>query len=157
MTLLTIVLSDVVYRRVPNVLVLVGIAYGLCFWAAQGGMYGIGCGLAGALCIGLPLLPVYSLGLLGAADVKVGFACGFMIGADNLWPFVCAATISCLVLSVGALGLQEGFAPSRMAWRLRHPFGAMQRARAQRLSLPFTVCFGVGAVWASHGGRLWHL
>lgn len=102
---------DVAHRRVPNALVLAGIALGLLFQVATvrgGGLFstpagGLGLGLSlagGAVGLGL-LLPFWLRGAMGAGDVKLLAMAGVWLGP---LPVVYAAAWTALAGGVLALG-----------------------------------------------------
>jgi prepilin peptidase CpaA len=65
------VVSDLRRHRIPNLLILVGIALGLAGQTYAGGVSGLGDGLSGLL-IGFGIfLPMYALGGMAAGDVKL--------------------------------------------------------------------------------------
>lgn len=65
------VVSDLRRHRIPNQLILVGLALGLAGQTYSGGISGMGDGLLGLL-IGFALfLPMYALGGMAAGDVKL--------------------------------------------------------------------------------------
>jgi prepilin peptidase CpaA len=99
--LLAAVVSDVRRRRIPNALVLYGIALGLAFQTfaptgtglLQGGGLGLGQALLGGA-TGLALfLPLYALRMMAAGDVKLLAMVGVWLGAA---PVVQAALWSML-------------------------------------------------------------
>jgi len=65
------VVSDLLHHRIPNLLILLGLALGLAGQAYSGGASGLEDGLLGLL-IGFALfLPMYALGGMAAGDVKL--------------------------------------------------------------------------------------
>ena len=65
------VVSDLRRHRIPNLLILLGLALGLAGQTYSGGVSGLGDGLLGML-IGFALfLPMYALGGMAAGDVKL--------------------------------------------------------------------------------------
>lgn len=101
-------ISDVRRRRIPNALVLYGMALGLCFQVlapAGTGLFpgseaGLKAGLLGGL-TGLALfLPLYVLRIMGAGDVKLLAMTGVWLGASG----IVYATLWTL-LAGGVLGL----------------------------------------------------
>jgi prepilin peptidase CpaA len=105
--------SDVRRRRIPNTLVVYGMALGLCFQAlapAGAGLFpgsepGLQAGLLGGL-TGLALfLPLYALRLMGAGDVKLLAMAGVWLGTHS----VVYATLWTLAAG-GVLGLAVALA-----------------------------------------------
>jgi prepilin peptidase CpaA len=94
----TAVLHDLLFRRIPNSIVLAGMALGLFFqtFAPNGeGLFsdgGTGLGLGAALLGGVTglalFLPLYALRVLGAGDVKLLAMIGLWLGAKGI---ACAA------------------------------------------------------------------
>jgi prepilin peptidase CpaA len=113
------VIHDLLFRRIPNGLVLAGIALGLLFqtWAANGvGLFspgGSGIGYTGALLGGLAglglFLPLYALRAMGAGDVKLIAMAGVWLGATGiawaaLWALLAGGVLSLLAaLAAGAM------------------------------------------------------
>lgn len=65
------VVSDLLRHRIPNLLILLGLALGLAGQMYSGGVSGLGDGLLGIL-IGFSLfLPMYAVGGMAAGDVKL--------------------------------------------------------------------------------------
>jgi prepilin peptidase CpaA len=80
---------DVAKRRVPNALILSGLAVSLGF-AGLSGPTGVGRMLAGIGVAMLVLLPVYANGLMGAGDVKLISLVGSFLGVHHLlWAMLC--------------------------------------------------------------------
>lgn len=115
--LLAAVAFDLRRRRIPNALVLYGLALGLAFHAfapaGQGLLQGGGLGLAAALLGGLAglalFLPFYALRMLGAGDVKLLAMVGVWLGAAAvlqaaLWTVLAGALLSlAAMLATGSL------------------------------------------------------
>jgi prepilin peptidase CpaA len=103
--MLSAVLSDLRTRRIPNALVLYGMALGLAFQgfapAGQGLVPGSEPGLLTGLLGGLAglalLLPLYLLRMMGAGDVKLVAMAGVWLGAS--------AVLNAVVWSLAAGGL----------------------------------------------------
>lgn len=118
------VVSDVRRHRIPNLLVVFGLALGLAGQAYTGGISGLAAGGLGAL-IGFGVfLPLYALGGMAAGDVKLmAMAGSFLTPYFALWAaaFSLIAGGLCAVLLVLAKG------------QLRQTlgrYGLMLRARA---------------------------
>ncbi|WP_454876778.1 A24 family peptidase [Pseudomonas farris] len=74
------VVSDLLRHRIPNMLVLLGIALGLAGQTYSGGLSGLGDSLLGMLiCFGL-FLPMYAVGGMAAGDVKLMAMVGTFLG-----------------------------------------------------------------------------
>lgn len=159
--LLLLIAGVIDYRthRIPNLLVLCGLAFGLIYngfnppfpgatplWAAAGAGLGL-----------LALLPLYALGIMGAGDVKLMAMVGAFVGPAPLLQ-VLLYTLICGGLLSLALVLVRGTA--RRAWR--NLGGMMQLAihdtiagrkaslrldgRTSAGKLPYALAIGLGAV-----------
>lgn len=80
------VASDLRRHRIPNLLVVLGLALGLAGQAYAGGLAGLATGLLG-LSIGFAVfLPLYALGGMAAGDVKLMAMVGaFLTPSSALW------------------------------------------------------------------------
>jgi len=76
-------LYDLRYRRVPNWLVLGGLAAGLGLNTWVNGFGGLGTSLKGAGLALLVYLPLYLIRAMGAGDVKLMAAIGSIVGPAN--------------------------------------------------------------------------
>lgn len=65
------VVSDIRRHRIPNLLILVGLALGLAGQTYSGGVSGLGDGLLGILICFALFLPMYAVGGMAAGDVKL--------------------------------------------------------------------------------------
>jgi prepilin peptidase CpaA len=111
------VLHDLLFRRIPNSLVLAGMALGLLFQTLApngGGLFsgGTGLGLGPALLGGLTglalLLPLYALRVLGAGDVKLLAMIGLWLGAQDvawaaLWTLMAGGVLSIAFALLGGV------------------------------------------------------
>ncbi|MDX1724268.1 MAG: prepilin peptidase [Pseudomonas sp.] len=80
------VASDLRRHRIPNLLVLFGIAFGLVSQVYSVGMSGLSIGLLGMLTGFVILLPLYALGGMAAGDVKLMAMVGaFFTPSSALW------------------------------------------------------------------------
>ncbi|WP_137885347.1 prepilin peptidase [Pseudomonas sp. 2FE] len=80
------VVSDLRHHRIPNLLILLGLALGLAGQAYEGGIGGVGNGLLGLLVGFAVFLPLYALGGMAAGDVKLMAMVGaFLTPHDALW------------------------------------------------------------------------
>ena len=105
------VLHELLFRRIPNSLVLAGMALGIFFQTFApngGGLFsgGTGLGLASALLGGLAglamFLPLYALRVLGAGDVKLLAMVGVWLGPQSiawaaLWTLLAGGVLSVVV------------------------------------------------------------
>lgn len=92
---------DVTRQRIPNLLVLLGLACALAF-RALGGWPPLGAGLAGAALALVVTFPLFALRGLGGGDVKLFTAVGAFMGPVG---FVAALLASAIVGGVLALVL----------------------------------------------------
>lgn len=82
------VTSDIVTRRMPNLVTLGGLVVGLCIHGAAGfvaggfggGLRGVGASLLGALACGIIPFMAWKKGEMGAGDVKLFAAIGALVG-----------------------------------------------------------------------------
>ncbi len=114
---------DAATARIPNWMVLLGLAAAVLTLAVQG--YGIlgasplSCGL-GFVVGGLLPLAGYAAGMLGAGDVKFAAALGALLGLPGvLWALLASA----LVLGVSSLSYLLRIRLGRQALRRRIPAG----------------------------------
>lgn len=83
------VASDLRCHRIPNFLVVLGLALGLTGQAYSGGIGGLGDGVLGLLVGFGVFLPLYALGGMAAGDVKLMAMVGaFFTPHDALWAAV---------------------------------------------------------------------
>jgi len=146
-------------HRIPNLLVLGGLAFGLTYNGFYPPVHGAASwwGFAGAGLGLLALLPLYALGIMGAGDVKLMAMVGAFIGPAPLLQVVLYTLISGGLLAL-TLVLVRGRA--RRVWRnLRdlmqlavHDTIAGRRpslqldASASAGKLPYALAIGMGAV-----------
>jgi prepilin peptidase CpaA len=74
------VVSDLLRHRIPNMLVLLGLALGLAGQTYTGGVSGLGDGLLGILICFAFFLPMYAVGGMAAGDVKLMAMVGSFLG-----------------------------------------------------------------------------
>jgi prepilin peptidase CpaA len=80
----TACVTDILWRRVPNPLVIAGLGLGIGLNAWSEGLHGLVMSLAGAV-LGMALfLPFFALGGMGAGDVKLLAALGSLLGPGDL-------------------------------------------------------------------------
>ena len=91
---------DLRMRRIPNVLVVLGLALALVLGALEAGWAGAAARSLGAL-LGLALLlPLFLLRVVGAGDAKLMAAVGAFVGTSALW-----AVLLYTLIAGGVLGL----------------------------------------------------
>ena len=94
------VVTDLRSRRIPNLLVLTGLAVGTIWQFAQSGFTGVAAAAGGAV-VGLAcLLPFYIRGAMGAGDVKLMAMCGAFLGPLQ----IIVAAVASLLLG-GVIGI----------------------------------------------------
>ena len=74
------VVSDLLHHRIPNMLVLLGLALGLAGQTYSGGVGGLGDSLLGILICFALFLPMYAFGGMAAGDVKLMAMVGTFLG-----------------------------------------------------------------------------
>ena len=97
-------LSDVLERRIPNLLVVIGLLLGLAGQTWFAGIGGLVIAASGALIGLLCLLPFYISGGLGAGDVKLMAMCGAFLGPLQ----VVIASVASLLVG-GVIGVVWAF------------------------------------------------
>ena len=147
--------TDLMSRRIPNVLTFGASGAALVFWTWTAGLSGLGLGLAGWV-VGCALfLPWFILGGMGAGDVKLLAALGAWLGPrDALWLALCAG-LAGGVFGV-AVSLVAGYFRESvsnlwgllMFWRVAgvQPLPELTLASARGPRLPYAIPITVGAV-----------
>lgn len=86
--------------KVPNWITFPMILSGLVYSACIGGLGGFGAGILG-MCVGLlTLLPLYSVGGMGAGDVKLMAGIGAWLGWEITFAAFCVSTVVGAVMAV---------------------------------------------------------
>ena len=155
--LLTAVILDLRYRRVPNLLIVIGLMLGLgtstSFHGSLGSMYS----MVGAFVGLMSLLLFFSMRLLGAGDVKLVAVIGSFVGPKAilwvvLYTLICGGVLSILWFAVrGKLGVLWGslrdffagikYAPSLFATKVDH----IAKNSVARLPYAFAIVGGTSA------------
>jgi prepilin peptidase CpaA len=148
-----VAVCDARSRRVPNALVLAGLAaaFVAALWRAGPVHVGVGTAFASAVLGFVALMPFYLLRVMGAADVKVFAVLGAWCGAQALVALWIVASIAALVHALATL----------IAARARS--GGGSRARVIFVGVPrgapFAACLTLPALawlalqWAAGGMR----
>ncbi len=108
------VVSDLLHHRIPNMLVLVGLALGLIGQVFSGGVSGLGDSLLGILICFALFLPMYAFGGMAAGDVKL------MAMVGSFLPFQYALWAAMFSLIAGGVC---GFLIVLVRGQLRQTFG----------------------------------
>lgn len=132
--------SDLLEQRIPNRLVLLGMAAGLALhailpagngfltsWPGGLGPWGA---LQGLAIGGGALLPLYILRVMGAGDVKLMAAVGAILGPSDIVPALCCTFLAGGAVSIG-VALSQG-----MAGRLFKNLGYMLQVTLIKINLP---------------------
>lgn len=125
-------LSDLRDRRIPNWLVIVGLATALLGRGWFGGVGALGSGVLGMLISAAMVLPIYRFRGMAAGDVKAIGAAGAFVG----WPFAPLATI--FVLVAGGACAVAGLLMSRIRGQ------AWSEAMKQRMPYGVAIALGLG-------------
>ena len=153
------VFTDIRSRRIPNILVVLGVCLGLGSGNSIGGLGGVADSALGG-CVGLAVfLPLYALRWLGAGDVKLLAMIGTFVGLPGvLWVAIYTAMIGgvlgmvsmALASSRGRFALSVAlefisrFAPRVRARSVAPPVDAA--ASAARGKLPYAVALCLGTL-----------
>lgn len=88
-------LWDLTQRRIPNALIVVGLALGFSLRAQAEGLSGLLAGLVGAaVALGIYLLP-FAMRKVGGGDVKMAMMLGVFLGwRDTLWLILYATALN---------------------------------------------------------------
>lgn len=155
--LATAVWFDVRQRRIPNLLIIIGLAVGLLSGALQGGWAELGRHALGAVAGLAILLPFFVLRVLGAGDAKLmavvgGFTGVFPLLFITLYTFIAGGILALVGLARagGAIGILETLRNSFIAAALRlHGAPAPdQPGSGSAMGLPYAVAIAAGvAIW----------
>jgi len=155
--LLSLCVSDVRRRRLPNALTLGGAAAALAVLWGAGGTAALLDGLAaGALC-GLFLLLPFFLRAAGGGDVKMLFACGIIAGMRHAMALLLFMSFAGFILAVvmavaGRVDLArlEHAGRCLLDWRYDRKAGraALPPRESERGRVPFGVAIAAGLFMA---------
>ena len=149
---------DLHSRRIPNWLILAGLAGALCVQSALHGVVeGLQLAFGGCLIGFLLMLPGYALRMMGAGDVKLMATVGAFCGAVLAFEIVIA---TCLIGGVWALWIMasqrqlrkglHGTASILMTLRISTPGGGSTERKVAEHSmgtLPYGVAIALGTVF----------
>lgn len=133
--LLTAAGWDIARRRIPNLLVFLGLLVGLALAGLQQGLAGLGLGLAGVGVAFALTFPQWALRWLGGGDAKLLMAVGAFVGPALVVSVLLYALVGQAVLGVGFM----------LARRVMHALG---RPAPGRAALPMAVPIAAGAALA---------
>ena len=146
---------DLRCRRIPNLLVGIGLLLALAVHAVTGGWHGVGFALAGMLVAGGLFLPGWLAGWMGAGDVKliavVGAWLGFGHGAlAALLSFIAGGVLAIVVaLRRGVLWQSLWGAASLAAWvAASSNRAALPQPPTSGIRFPFAMAVLAGSVAA---------
>lgn len=110
---------DLKERRIPNQVILVGLA-GAATLAASGGLPTLGAAALGLVVTLALFTPIYFLGWLGGGDIKLIALVGGFFGLEQIFPVVLFITLaggalSLIYLSLSRLGLVDPRVPYAVA------------------------------------------
>jgi prepilin peptidase CpaA len=150
------VAHDLMFRRIPNGLVLTGMALGLLFQIlaphGEGLLLGGNSGLADALLgglVGLVLfLPLYALRTMGAGDVKMLAMVGIWLGPAGvawtaLWTLLAGGVLA-LAVALWCGVLQQAFRNMHTMWMVRSHGTPVDGPASTTGHLPYAVAIACG-------------
>ncbi|SFC50244.1 prepilin peptidase [Collimonas sp. OK412] len=148
----TIFFYDYLFRRVPNVFLLIAITVQLaCFMLLGGGLNGIGwvSALSG-FAVGMAFfLPLYALRAMAAGDVKFFAVIGFLLGPGALLPVFLIASLLAAVHALMFYISRLGFAPNLQMAAVRfqrwRPYRWVLEKRGNRVGIPYAAYLAVAA------------
>lgn len=140
----TVAFCDCRYRRIPNSMIVAGLAAALVCALAQCGPFGVSVTQAsiGALIGLVALLPFFALGVMGAADVKVFAVLGAWCGMHALLGLWMAASLAAGIHALWLVIVTR----TRLAGLGRH--GAPTFELAGKAATPYAACLtGAASGW----------
>lgn len=152
---------DMLYRRVPNMLLLFALVLHVGFLVCTGhGISGIDVwqSMVGGTVAFIFFLPLYLLRAMGAGDVKFFTLLGFLLGARHLLPIWLAASLMAGAHAVLWYALKNGMAeqmlPPGVQYLLQRvavsgPYQAMLRRRGGRHGIPYAAYLALAAIFAT--------
>lgn len=155
-------------RRIPNQLVLMGVAAGFALGLATGGLRGLGASALGLVVGGAILFVPFALGWMGGGDVKLLAAIGAILGAKGaavsmLYGAIAGGVMSAAVLArrrrlgatfaaigVGLLGFVAYLIPGIVGRNLRmaRRAGEAMQVPTSGAAIPYSAAIGIGLVIA---------
>lgn len=147
------VITDLVKRKIPNILILTGGILGLSLKVISGGLFSLVEGLTGATAAFLVLAFLHYFKMLGAGDIKLLMVTGIFLGPVDLGKQILFTFVVAAVISVAVL-LRYGILLQRLRYffdYMRHyletgewvPYIKMEDDRA---NLHFSIPIFVGSI-----------
>jgi prepilin peptidase CpaA len=154
-------LTDVRWRRIPNVLVLALALTGFAFSVALEPWWPGLLRAVGGLALGFAIwIPFHVAGGMGAGDVKLFAAAAAWLGPSGAWRAALVAALAGGVLSLGALMWQrrtrEGVERVAMSLSMMSlvPLGKVATGQPRKAYLPYGVALACGALLAAWVPRI---
>ena len=145
--------TDLIYRRIPNVITVTGALVGLFLAMRSGGPQALLVALAGLGVALLILGPLYLLKLFGAGDVKLAAAIGTFVGPHEIISVLLATAIAGGVIAA-AIALDRGLIRHLVGSLRLMASGAWQGIAPHRRTLPASTtampygpCLAIGCLW----------
>ena len=150
--------TDVREQRIPNALTFSSAGLGLVLHAGLHGWQGLATSLAGGLTAGILFAVLYALGGMGAGDVKLAAAIGFLMGLPPMGLFLIVTVLSgglfALVVAIRSGRLRETF--RNMAQLTAHhavegvrPHDVLSLANTATLRIPYALPIAAGCITAA--------
>lgn len=154
-----IFLYDYLFRRVPNILLMIAIAVQLGYLLVLGsGLNGIGWwGALAGFVVGLAFfVPLYALHAMAAGDVKFFAVLGLLLGPTALLPVFLAASLMAGIHGVALYVSRSGVMPGLelAIGRLAHYswYRRMLEKRGNRIGIPYAAYLALAGAWVgAHG------
>jgi len=149
---------DLRYRRIPNALIVVGLAVAAIVALQGPALAGVMAATGGLLIGGAVFLPFFALRMLGAGDVKLMSLVGAFVGSGDIWlvllyTFLAGGVLGSL--SIVASGRTLSFFSGFRRWIMSLPLlkdadsePLMEIAGRSVLRIPYAVAIAAGClVW----------
>ncbi len=142
--------TEIRFRRIPNVLTVSTMIFGLAGWGILNGLDGILFSLYGLLIGGGVFLPFCLMGILGGGDMKLMAAAGAVIGYPLIIPALCYTCFSGGIIALVTAAWQ-GQILSALARCFHIIFGGSKK-RSEGLkkapTLPYGIAIASGTILA---------
>jgi prepilin peptidase CpaA len=148
LALMATCISDLLYRRISNNLMLTVLAMGMSYWGCRYGWAGIAFASAGAATGLFALLGLYIIGWLGAGDVKIFAAFGALLGAKGILSAGIFGVIAGGLLSIAYIDRRG------LRWDLLSSGRALERARITGQTVPLGAALAMGVLLVEVGFTL---